>query len=168
MRLIKILDEGGYTEDMPVVLRKTVRAIIYKDGKIAMQKSRDGELKIPGGGQENGECLKETLKREVREETGMIIKEKSIRELGKIIELRRDCFDAGKKYECHTYYYLCDVTEERLPLQLTESELRMGYECVWETLEHIYSCKKDRIVDYWEKRDMLFLKMILDGEIKIS
>ena len=31
MKLLKILDSGGYTEDMPLIYKHTVRAIIVKD-----------------------------------------------------------------------------------------------------------------------------------------
>ena len=48
--MLLTLDEKDYTDDMPVFEKHTVRAIIEKDGKYSMQRSRKGEYKIPGGG----------------------------------------------------------------------------------------------------------------------
>lgn len=167
MKLLKILDSGGYTEDMPLIYKQTVRAIIVKDGKIAMQRSRDGEYKIPGGGLEEGEDRLEALCREAMEEAGLKIVQNSVVDLGEMIELRCDRFDEGKKFERHTYYYLCQVTDERFPLTLTQSEKEKGFECVWETPGRIYESNKDRCNSPYVIRDTLFIKMILDGEIKI-
>lgn len=168
MKLLKIIDNGGYTDGMPVINRETVRAIIVKDGKLAMQRSRDGEYKIPGGGVEHQEDCIETLCRETLEEVGMKIIRDSIRELGEIVELRCDKFDLGKKFERHTYYYACNVTGEVFPLELTESEKAKGFECVWETPENIYNCNKDKCNSPYVIRDTLFIKMILDGKIVLE
>lgn len=168
MRLLKVIDNGGYTDDMPVIYKETVRAIIVNDGKIAMQRSRDGEYKIPGGGIERHEDCIETLCRETLEEAGMKIISDSIRELGEIIELRCDKFEQEKKFERHTYYYACNVTDEVFPLALTESEQAMGFECVWETPENIYNCNKEKCNSPYVIRDTLFIKMILDGEIDLE
>ncbi len=65
MKLLKILDSGGYTEDMPLIYKQTVRAVILRNGKMVMQRSRDGEYKIPGGGLEKGEDIAAALYREV-------------------------------------------------------------------------------------------------------
>ena len=132
-----------------------------------MQRSRDGEYKIPGGGLEEGEDRLEALCREAMEEAGLKIVQNSVVELGEMIELRCDRFDAGKKFERHTYYYLCQVTDERFPLTLTQSEKEKGFECVWETPGRIYESNKDRCNSPYVIRDTLFIKMILDGEIKI-
>lgn len=165
MRLLRIFDEKGYTEDMPVIYKETVRAIIVQDGKIAMQKSSDGEYKIPGGGIEGGEDRMDTLCREAREEAGLVIILDTIQEIGEVIELRCDKFEPDKKFERHTYYYRCEVTGERLPLQLTESEKEKGFTCVWETPQNIYDSNKDKCSDPYLIRDTAFIKMILDGEI---
>ena len=55
MELLFTLDKKDYVEDMPLVERYGVRAIIRQDGKFAMQKGCLGEYKIPGGGVEQGE-----------------------------------------------------------------------------------------------------------------
>ena len=46
MKKLLVLDYKNYTEDLPVYEKNTVRAIIMKDGKLAMQQRRTGEYKI--------------------------------------------------------------------------------------------------------------------------
>lgn len=165
MKVLKILDNGDYTQDMPLIYTQTVRAVIMQDGKMVMQRSKTGEYKIPGGGLEEDENRLEALCREVMEEAGMEINLESVRDIGEVIELRADKFEPDKRFERHTYYYFCKVTGKRFPLMLTESERDSGFECVWETPEHIYECNKERCKSPCSIRDTLFIKMLLDGEI---
>ena len=46
MEKIQIYDLGNYTEDMKEYEKYSVRGVIVRDGRIAMQKSRDGDYKI--------------------------------------------------------------------------------------------------------------------------
>lgn len=58
---------------MDKVLRISVKAVIVKDERILLTRKTDknGDFYlVPGGGQEHGETLAQTLVREVREETG--------------------------------------------------------------------------------------------------
>lgn len=167
MKLLKILDNGRYTQDMPLIYKQTVRAVIMQNGKMVMQRSSSGEYKIPGGGLERNEDKVEALCREVMEEAGMRIDKASITDIGEMIELRCDKFEPEKRFERHTYYYLCRVTEERFPLSLTESEKEKGFECVWETPENIYRNNKEICCSPCTIRDTLFIRMMLDGEVQI-
>lgn len=165
MKVLKILDNGGYTMDMPLIYAQTVRAVIIQDGKMVMQRNKNGEYKIPGGGVEQGEDRMTALCREVREEAGMEIDRNSIRDIGEIIEYRTDKFHPEKRFERHTFYYFCNVTQNRFPLTLTKSEREMGFECVSETLEHIYESNKEKCISPCTIRDTLFIRMLLDGTI---
>lgn len=87
MELLKKFDAQNYKDTTSVFEKYTIRGIIVRDGKIAMQCSKEGEYKIPGGGMEAGETYVEALAREVKEETGLfIIPEKAV-ELGEILEV---------------------------------------------------------------------------------
>ena len=48
--------------------------------------------------------------RDRREEAGLLVVPESIRECGKVIEKRRDIFEADKIYYCHTYVYSVSYT----------------------------------------------------------
>ena len=90
MEILKKFDAQNYKDTTSVFEKYTIRGIIVRDGKIAMQCSKEGEYKIPGGGMEAGETYVEALAREVKEETGLfIIPEKAVG-LGEILEVRRD------------------------------------------------------------------------------
>ena len=56
-----------------MVIRNSAKAIIVKDSKVLLTKNEDNEgvfYLFPGGGQEHGETLPETVKRECLEEIG--------------------------------------------------------------------------------------------------
>ena len=55
MELLKKFDAQNYKDTTSVFEKYTIRGIIVRDGKIAMQCSKEGEYKIPGGGMEAGE-----------------------------------------------------------------------------------------------------------------
>ena len=136
-----------------------------KNGKIAMQCSKEGEYKIPGGGMEAGETYVEALAREVKEETGLfIIPEKAVG-LGEILEVRKDIFDDTKKFICHSLFYYCEETGEETPIHLTKSEIAKGYYLKWATPQEIYDTNIAMEKDPWIIRDTAFIKMILDGKI---
>ena len=160
MDKILVLDEKNYTDDMPVFEKTGVRAIICKDGRYAMQRSADGEYKIPGGGMESGESCEETLIREVLEETGLKVLPETIQEIGEITELREDLFQKGTKYICHSLFYFCDVSDEVAKMHLTPSEVLKGYTLQWATLDEIIECNTRLLKDKWTFRDTEFLKWL--------
>ena len=82
MKKLLVIDYKDYTEDMPVFEKHTVRAVILRDGMLAMQKSRYGEFKMLGGVVEDGESHLETLMREVEEEAGLLVRPDSVKEIG--------------------------------------------------------------------------------------
>ncbi len=165
MKRLLLIDYKDYTKDMPVFEKHTVRAIITRNGKLAMQKSKYGEYKILGGVVENGESHTETLVREVEEEAGLIVKPDSLRAIGFIEERRRDIFYKERVYVCFTYFYYCDVCEDKVPLKLTDSELLKGYRLAWQTPERIVAANRAHIKEKWKMRDTEFINMIVEGQI---
>ena len=93
MKLLTCFDEKNYSDTTKILEKTNIRGIVCIDGKLAMQRGNDGVYKIPGGGAEPGESNIETLRRELREEVGLVLVEDSLIELGEIIETRRDIFD---------------------------------------------------------------------------
>jgi len=65
--------------------RPSVYGIIIQDDKILLSKQWDG-YDFPGGGVELGETIKNALTREIKEETGLIVK------VGKIIACENSFF----------------------------------------------------------------------------
>ncbi len=163
MKTLFVLDKKDYTDGMPVTERYAVRAMIRRDGLWAMQKSKFGEYKIPGGGVEAGETYCEALLREVQEETGLLVLEDSITEIGESLEIREDSFQKGVKYIAHSLYYFCDVKEEMTQSAMTENELARGYKLEWTDLDHAIACNEKVQKEMWTKRDTLFLKWLKEN-----
>lgn len=168
MKKLLTLDLKNYTDDMPVVEKHTVRAVIFRGGRLAMQQSGKGEYKIPGGGVENGESHIETLIREVREEMGLLVIPESIEEIGEIEEMREDVFCKGQKYICHSYFYVCQVKEKSVDTQMTASEIEKGFHPVWELPEVICEANERLQDKEWQKRDTEFVRMLVDGRVKVD
>lgn len=162
MSTILVLDEKDYTEDMPVLERFGVRAIIKRNGLLAMQRSSTGEYKIPGGGMDEGETVVEALAREVLEETGLVVIPESVRELGEILEVRRDIFDENIKYVAHSMHYGCEVEDTVLETAMTESEKAKGFHLEWTDIETIIQTNEKLMTEKWQFRDVEFLKWYMD------
>lgn len=158
MQTLLVLDEKNYTEDMQVFERFVVRALIEKDGLFAMQQGKTGEYKIPGGGIDEGETTLEALMREVQEETGLIIIPESVKELGEIVEMRRDIFDKNIKYIAHSMHYACEVETKMVETALTESEKDKGFQLAWADIDTIIETNERVMTEKWQFRDVEFLK----------
>ncbi len=165
MRILAVFDEKNYQNTVETYEKYSVRGIILRDGKLAMQCSREGEYKIPGGGIEAGESYEQALVREVLEETGLHVKPDSIREIGEIQEVRRDIFEKDKKYVCHSLFYYCEAGTVQEPLHLTASEVAKGYEMKWAAPEEVYQRNILIEKDPWIIRDTAFVKMLIDGKV---
>ena len=167
MRILATFDAKDYQGTAGVCERYSVRGIIMRDGKLAVQHGRDGEYKLPGGGMEPGEDYMQALAREVREETGLHIIEDAVVELGEIVELRRDMFDRSLKYICHSLFYFCRIGEQRDALRLTPSEIARGYELKWATPQEVCDGNMRTEQKPWIIRDTSFVKMLIDGSVKL-
>ena len=102
----------------------------------------------------------EELAREVREEAGLLVVPESIRECGKVIEKRRDIFEADKIYYCHTYVYFCDVRDEHVAAQMTDSEIRLEYHLSWATPDEIIKANSAFLDKEWIARDTKIVELI--------
>lgn len=165
MKRLLLLDTKDYTDGMPVYEKHSVRAIIMREGKIAMQQGNSGFFKILGGVVEPGESHGETLAREVEEEGGLIVKSDTLKAFGYIEERRRDVFDSQKMYLCFTYFYSCEAEDYEVSLKLTDSEIARGYHLVWATPEEIVEANTRLIREKWKMRDTEFIKMLAEGQL---
>ena len=112
--------------------------IIREDGKIAIfNKSNKNEYKLPGGGVDKDEDIKEAFKREALEETGCEVE--IIKELGTIEEHKS--LDNFKQI---SYLFVGKVLKDNNQLNLTQKEKDEGAKLIWvdkeEGLKLITNC----------------------------
>lgn len=134
MKLLKVFDSKNYLDSFTIFERHACRAIIIKNQKVAMVKSNLGYYKFPGGGIEKKETKKDALIREVLEETGLQVKEESIKEFGYTYEKRRSIYDElgfnldlNSIFIQYSYYYFCECEEEVLNQKLFDYEIDEDY-----------------------------------------
>ncbi len=138
MRIIKVLDKRDYLDTWEKIERNAVRAIIKKDNLIALVKSkREGFYKFPGGGVEIDEDHIDTLIRETQEESGLVIKENTVREYGFFVECRKSLFEDAI-FEQKSYYYTAEVEDTLAPTNMDEYEKKLEYELEWVDINTAY------------------------------
>lgn len=135
MRELFTIDLKNYKENGTVGKRPSVRGIIIKDGKMAMMHSLKYDYyKLPGGGIEEGEELRDTLVREVKEESGLVVKKETIKEFGYVRRIEKGLFEDIFMQE--NYYFLCDVEDEVSSQELDDYEAEEGFTLEFVTPEH--------------------------------
>ena len=161
MRKLFDLDKKDYDEKGPIHCRHSVRGIIIRDGKIAMDYvQKHGCYKFPGGGSEGDETKIETLVREVREEAGLVVKPETVRPYG--IVTRTQLSRIGDRYCQDNFYYLCDAEDRIVPQELTQSESESGYRLVF--VDPHEAIRTSRASDYCKNR---FIGVQIERETRV-
>jgi 8-oxo-dGTP pyrophosphatase MutT (NUDIX family) len=108
MSEIECITLDGHKKMVPqdsLVLRPAVYAIVVHEGKILLMKMRHtGKYHPPGGGIRVGERIKDALKRELQEETGI---EVQVERFARFEELFFYYDPSGTAYHGLHFYYLC-------------------------------------------------------------
>ncbi len=101
------LKESDVTE---LVVR--CKGLVINNGYLFLG-NEDGTLQFTGGHLEKGENLLECLKREVKEETGIVLSDGEISEpFLKVIFLNKDWPEVGKNRKCEIYYYAINTNKD--------------------------------------------------------
>ena len=125
MRLLFDMDKKDYGSCTHTFVRNSARSIILSNKKLAMIHSvKYDYYKFPGGGIENGEDPVAAMVRETREEAGLVVKPKTVKEYGYVHRIQKSDNDATECFIQDNYYYLCEVEEDTVDqsLDLYESE----------------------------------------------
>ena len=129
MRLLFTLDRGDYAEGGKAFSRPSARAVVIRDGRVAMVYSQKFcHYKFPGGGIEPGESREAALIREAREEAGLVLDPKTVRPYGFVHRIERG--DAEPIFLQDNFYYLASVAA-LVPQELDGYEAEEGYTLRW-------------------------------------
>jgi len=143
-------------ENVNYTTRTAARAVLRKDKYLALLfVSKHNYYKLPGGGVDKSESIKEGLIREVKEEVGCALR--IIKKIGEIIEYRSQ-FGIIQTSHC----FLAEALGEGKP-EFTEDEIADGFELVWVDFEKAIDLLKQSKPDTYDgkfivKRDLEFLR----------
>ena len=123
MRLLFNMDSKDYLQCTYTYVRNSARALIIRDGKIAMIRSQKYNCyEFPGGGIEEGENPIDTVIRETMEEAGLLVIRDSVREYGLVHRIQKGVEDETECFIQDNFYYLCEVEERTVPQMLNDYE----------------------------------------------
>lgn len=161
MRELFLLDKKNYDPNGTVGKRPSVRGIIIRDGKIAMMHSlKYNYYKFPGGGIEQGETLEETLIREVREESGLVVKTETIKEFGYVKRIEKGKLEDIFVQE--NFYFLCDAEQEVVSQDLDDYEEEERFTLEFVTVSH--AVHVNETADHFDKVNNATFQGMIDRE----
>ena len=140
-------------EDMTETVKRVKALIINSKNEILLAHSNN-EYHFPGGHVEDNETLIDTLKREIKEEIGVIIDAKSYKYFAKKTGYYKDWPEKGKNRKIEIYYYLIneDIVPNLKNTNYTESEKQGHFTIKNIKLNEIKKVLKDNIDKYGDKR----------------
>ena len=170
MKRLFTIDLKDYNPEWPHSTRPSVRGIIFRDGKLALiHNGKFDYYMFPGGGIEEGESHEETLIREVKEESGLVVIPESIKEYGSALRLSASLSRKDTIFEQENYYYLCEAKEDVESPEYDVHEMEEQYSLVFVTLEE--AIRKNRFDDHgeenggvWIERETRVIELLLEEE----
>ena len=164
MKQLFCVDLKDYEENWPHSKRPSVRGIIWRDGKLAMVHSLKYDYyKFPGGGIEGEEAHEATLIREVKEETGLVVKPETIKEYGYVLRLQKSDYLADTVFEQENFYYICEVEEIAGEQKLDDYEAEEGFTLEFVTPEEAIRTNRDCHCTEWDKAMVERETKVLEG-----
>ena len=148
--MVTTLDIYGNTHSIPVeqlVWRPSVYGIVVENGRILLSPQFKGKYDLPGGGIELGESLEEALFREIKEETGIEVKNPHL------IDVRSNFFtfahSNGESYHSIMLYYICEFAGGELSKDgFDEDEKKYADLAQWIPLEEASKVEVASSVDW--------------------
>ena len=164
MRELFVLDKKNYNPNGSIGRRPSVRGIIIRDGKIAMMHSlRYNYYKLPGGGIEGEETLEETLIREVREESGLVVIPDSIKEFGYVRRIEKGKIDDIFIQE--NFYFICEAKDELVAQELDDYEADEKFTLEFVSIDE--AIKVNVTANHFEKEEVSTFSGMIDRENKV-
>lgn len=135
-------------DDIDEVVTRVKALIINSDNEIMLGYSNK-TYQFPGGHLENGETLEEALLREIKEETGIELKNISIKPFQKITHYSKNYYNSSKNRQNDIYYFIIK-TDEKFNMEnsnLDEGERLGNYTVKYIKLDEFEQILTDSIKD---------------------
>lgn len=136
-------------EDMTEVVKRVKVLLTNSNNEILLGYSRN-EYQFPGGHVEENENLIDTVKREVMEETGIILQDENIEPFACNLGYYKDWPEVGKNRKIEIYYYEIK-TDEKPNLEntkYTENEKKGNFELKYINLDNVEKELLDNANEY--------------------
>lgn len=164
MRELFVLDKKNYNPSGSIGQRPSVRGIMLRNGKIAMMHSQKYDYyKLPGGGIEPGETLEETLIREVREESGLVVKPNTIKEFGYVRRIEKGRYE--DIFIQDNFYFTCEAETVIVEQDLDAYEAEEHFILEFVPIEHAITV--NNTADHFEKSEIITFRGMLDRENRV-
>ena len=168
MKRVFTIDLKDYNPDWPHSMRPSARAIIVEDGKLALiHNGKRNYYMFPGGGIEAGESHEEALIREVREESGLVVIQESIRGYGSALRLSKSNVFENTIFEQENFYYWCEVQETAEAPEYDVHDIEEQYSLVYLTPEE--AVRRNRTNDHadenggvWIERETRVMELLIE------
>lgn len=128
MKELLINNDNLSIDEIDEVVIRTKALIINDNDEITLGYSYK-TYQFPGGHLEDGETLEECILREIKEETGIRIKDAKLTPFQKITYYNKNYRNSGKNRENDIYYFIVHTNEKfnMANASLDEGEKRGGY-----------------------------------------
>ncbi|SDM79925.1 NUDIX hydrolase [Sediminibacillus halophilus] len=110
-----------YIGHSPLILPGAVVLILNQQNQVLLQKRHDGQWGLPGGLMDLGESLEEVAKREVFEETGLVVEKLELIDVFSGSEYYLKVPNGDELYSVTAVYYTRDVKGE-MKIDYSESQ----------------------------------------------
>jgi 8-oxo-dGTP pyrophosphatase MutT (NUDIX family) len=111
-----------YVGHRPIILPGSVVIILNEQNEVLLQKRHDGCWGLPGGLMDLGESFEEVAKREVFEETGLVVENLNLLNVFSGSEYFLRVSNGDELYSVTAVYYTRDVSGD-LKIDYSESEI---------------------------------------------
>ena len=175
-KITEIKDEDFGFNSTRIETGKTrfcVRCVLLgKNNQICVIKSEKyGYMQLPGGGIENGESIIDGLKREVREEAGVLIKD--IKPMGYVLERREDTQNTHE-WDRYVSFVFSASLDKYVGTNYVGDEIGEDFKPIWmEVGDFIAEKQKDaknkKYSGYFsDKRDLEIVKYYCENDMLVK
>ena len=128
---------GNFNKNLMRPIRNSAKALIIQAGRILLIKLHDNVgdwYGLPGGGQQTGETLPETLQRECREEIGVEVQVGSLQYIREYISWHHEFANAEEDVHQIEFMFNCSISQNENPSLGPNPDTRQTA-VVWMSLE---------------------------------